>query len=127
MPHPLVETAEGCGCLSGLQKESPAQRPGFRVLTPVPPENSSREISPSTGRRKRGRSGATINRKGIKPMLLQKRHEAAIEVEFVMGLPCPITTGSPKGTRRTPKSPRLRGFFFARHSRSHCLQVVTPF
>ena len=46
-------------------------------------------------------------------MLLQKRHEAAIEVEFVMGRPCPITTWfPPKEPEEAPSPPRLRGFFF---------------
>ena len=83
-------------------------RPLFRAFTTVPSEFFTR-ISPSTGRHKRGRSGATINRKGIKPMLLQKIHEAAIEVEFVMGRPCPITTWfPPKEPEEAPSPPRLR-------------------
>ena len=46
-------------------------------------------------------------------MLLQKRHEGAIEFGFVMGRPCPIT-GSPLRNPKKPRVPRLRGFFFAR-------------
>ena len=86
-------------------------RPLFRAFTTVPPEFFAR-ISPSTGRHKRGRSGATINRKGIKPMLLQKRHEAAIEFEFVMGRPCPITTWFPLRNPKKPRVPPSQGLLF---------------
>ena len=44
-------------------------------------------------------------------MLLQKRHEAAIESGFVMGRPCPIT-GSPQEPEEAPESPPSQGLLF---------------
>ena len=54
-------------------------------------------------------------------MLLQKRHDTAIEFEFVMGHPCPVTGSPPKEPEEAPSSPPSQGLLLcAKEERYRC-------
>jgi hypothetical protein len=52
-------------------------------------------------------------------MLLQNRHDDAIESEIVMGRPCPITRFPPKEPEEAPRSPPSQGLLLCEIALKH--------